>query len=58
VPLTLIRMAVKNDVAVQMGVIYDSPDDQNETGRLDVCCGCSQKLRSFTEKELETTKTA
>jgi hypothetical protein len=48
VPLTLFWMAVKNDVAVQMGVIYDSPDDQKETGRLDECCGCSQKLRSFT----------
>jgi hypothetical protein len=32
--LTLIQMAVKKDVAVRPGVIYDSPGDQEERGRL------------------------
>ncbi len=34
--LTLIRMAVKKDVAMRLGVIYESPGDQQKRGRLDV----------------------
>jgi hypothetical protein len=43
VVLTLIRMAVKKYVAVRLGVIYGSPGNQSERGRLDVM------LRSYLE---------
>jgi hypothetical protein len=34
--LTLIRMAVKKNIAMWLGVINDSPRDRKERGRLDV----------------------
>jgi hypothetical protein len=34
--LTLVQMALKMDVAVQLGVIYDSPGNQLERGMRDV----------------------
>ncbi len=52
-------MAVKENVAMRLGVIYDSPGNQlwRERG-LTSCLGRSRKLRAFTYKELETMKAA
>jgi hypothetical protein len=37
-------MAVKNDVAVRLGVIFDAPGDHQERRRLTSCPGRGRKL--------------
>ncbi len=35
-PLILIQMAIKKCVAARLGVVYDSPGEQEERGRVDI----------------------
>jgi hypothetical protein len=54
-------MAVKKEVAVRLGVIYEYMTSQatnRRKGGLTSCHSSSQKLRAFSEKELETMKAA
>jgi hypothetical protein len=46
------------DVAVRLGVMYDSVGNNMREGGLTSCSSRSRKLRSFTWKELETVKAA
>ncbi len=39
---------------MRLGVIYDSPGDQKERGRVEVMPQVEWKLRAFTQKELVT----
>ncbi len=52
----LIRMALKKCVAVQLGVLYDTPGHSRREGGLTSCRGHSWQFRVFTTKELETAR--
>ncbi len=48
--LTLIRAVIKKDVDMWLGVIFDSPGNQKETGK---CTAISKASLSYLERDRE-----